>query len=270
MPLASRLHAEGDRSLLRALYTASTRFTIGMFTAVAGGLIVFAGPFLSAWVGPRFAHSSDIVVILTFAGLAEALLWPAAELLQGMNRHRPLVVFALGSAALNLTLSIILIGPLGVKGVAYGTLIATGIEALIVVPFAGRVTGVAGRTVFRDVLVPSVPPGDPDGRGAAADPRESRPLDDRDDRARGAGRRGRLRRRRTSASRRPCVSASCSTAASCGCAPLGAPRRPSSAGPAGDRADTLQRCGFRHGCHAHAGRRPGVRLRRRPRWPGRP
>jgi len=161
MPLASRLNAEGDRSLLSALYTASMRFTIGMFAAVAGGLIVFAGPFLSAWVGPRFAHSSNIVVILTFAGLAEALLWPAAQLLQGMNRHRPLVVFALGSAGLNLGLSIILIGPLGVKGVAYGTLIATGIEALIVVPFAGRVTGVAGRTVFRDVLVPSVLPAIP-------------------------------------------------------------------------------------------------------------
>jgi len=158
MPLASRLHAEGDAALLRGLYTASMRLTIGLFTVVAGGLIVFAGPFLAAWVGPRYAHSSDIVVILTFAGLAEALLWPAAQLLQGMNRHRPLVAFALGSAALNLALSIILIGPLGVKGVAFGTLIATSLEALIVVPFAARVTQVQGRTVLADVLVPAILP----------------------------------------------------------------------------------------------------------------
>ncbi len=158
MPLASRLHAEGDRSLLRGLYTASMRFTIGLFAAVAGPLMVFAGPFLAAWVGPMFAHSANIVVILTFAGLAEALLWPAAQLLQGMNRHRPLVAFALGSAALNLTLSIVLIGPLGVKGVAYGTLIATSLEALIVIPFAARVTDVRGRTVLTDVMLPSLLP----------------------------------------------------------------------------------------------------------------
>ena len=129
LPLASRLHAEGDVWLLREVYLAGIRLTVALFCAIGGALVVFAAPFLSAWVGPSYASSSDIAVLLLVAALLEAVMSPASQALQGMNRHRPLVVFALTSAALNLGLSLALIGPLGVRGVALGTLIATGIEA---------------------------------------------------------------------------------------------------------------------------------------------
>jgi O-antigen/teichoic acid export membrane protein len=81
-------------------------------------------------------------------------MWPAIYMLQGMDRHRPLVIFAVGSAVLNLGLSIWLVGPLDVKGVALATLIASGLEMLLVVPYAMRVNRVRVTTVLRDVLVP--------------------------------------------------------------------------------------------------------------------
>ena len=68
------------------------------------------------------------------------------------------MIFALGSAVLNLALSIALIGPLGVRGVAIGTLAATFVEAAIVLPFGARVLDVRAADVARSVLLPGVLP----------------------------------------------------------------------------------------------------------------
>jgi O-antigen/teichoic acid export membrane protein len=157
LPLASRLHAEGDAGMLREIYLSGMRLTLALFSIVGGALIIFARPFLEAWV-PQYAASANIVVLLTVAALLEALISPVSQALQGMSRHRPLVVFALGSAVLNLGLSIALIGPLGVRGVAIGTLAATFVEAAIVLPFGARVLGVRAADVARSVLLPGVLP----------------------------------------------------------------------------------------------------------------
>jgi O-antigen/teichoic acid export membrane protein len=158
LPVASKLDAEQDFGLLRDVFVSGMRNAVALFAAVAGGLIVFAGPFLSWWVGPSFAKSAEIVTLLTLAGLFELLLSPATEMLQGMGRHRPLVAFGLGSAALNLSLSIALIGPLGVRGVAVGTLVATAVEAAVVLPFSARVIGVGRRRMLAQVALPCVLP----------------------------------------------------------------------------------------------------------------
>jgi O-antigen/teichoic acid export membrane protein len=161
MPLASQLHAEGRHPLLQGVYVSGMRLTIGIFTAVAGGLMVFAAPFLSAWIGPAFAGDADIVVILTLAGLCQALLLHASQVLQGMDRHRALVVFAIGSGILNLALSIVLVGPLGVKGVALATLVITALELLCVVPFTTSIVDVHVGRVLREALLPSLLPAIP-------------------------------------------------------------------------------------------------------------
>jgi O-antigen/teichoic acid export membrane protein len=157
MPVASRLHAEGEPSLIREVYLSGLRLTFALFSVIGGALIIFARPFLAAWV-PGFAHSSDIVVLLTLAAFVEALMWPANGTLMGINRHRPLVVFALGSAALNLGLSIALVHSLGVRGVALGTVIASSLQAVIVLVFATRTLGVRPVQVLRQVVVPGVVP----------------------------------------------------------------------------------------------------------------
>ncbi len=67
MPLASQLHAEGDRLMLRAIYVNATRLALGIFLAVGAGMVVFAEPLLVAWVGDLYAKDSPVVVILTGA-----------------------------------------------------------------------------------------------------------------------------------------------------------------------------------------------------------
>ena len=160
-PLAAELHGARDRTRLRALYVGSTRLTLALFVPIAVGLMVLANPFLTAWVGERFAGDADVAVILIAAGLFDVPMWPAASMLMGTNAHRPLALFAGASALLNLGISVALVGNIGVTGVALGTLIATGLEAVVVVPFAMRRYGVPIRTMLSEALLPGLLPAAP-------------------------------------------------------------------------------------------------------------
>jgi peptidoglycan biosynthesis protein MviN/MurJ (putative lipid II flippase) len=76
-----------------------------------------------------------------------------------MSRHRPLAAFAGGAALLNLALSIVLVHPLGVKGVALATLVAYTIEVFVFVwPYALRTIGFEFREVLHEVVAPVAMP----------------------------------------------------------------------------------------------------------------
>jgi O-antigen/teichoic acid export membrane protein len=162
LPLASELHAENDRARLRSLYITSTRLTIAIFLPVGCVLVVFAKPILSAWVGADYAQYSYLVTILTLASLIVTSQWPAGSILQGIARHRPLAVMAICSGLANLVLSIALIYPLGLTGVALGTLIPTSIECIgFVLPYALRVIDVRATEALKEIVLPALLPAVP-------------------------------------------------------------------------------------------------------------
>ena len=161
LPLASRLHAEGDMGRLRAVMLSGLRLTTAAFSVIGCPLIIFAAPFLRAWVGQKFASAAEITVLLTVAALMQVMMLPVSAALQGMARHRPLVIFALAGASLNLALSIVLVGPVGVRGVALGTLIATALEVTVVMVYASRVVTVSAREILGRALLPALGPAIP-------------------------------------------------------------------------------------------------------------
>ncbi len=160
-PLASELHGAGNQARLRALYLGATRLALALFVPIAVGLMVLAEPFLAAWVGKAFARDAHIVVILIASGLFNVAMWPALSMLMGSNAHRPLAVFSGLSALLNLGLSVALVGRIGVTGVALGTLIAAGLEALVVLPFTMRRYAIEPRTMLSEALAPGLLPAVP-------------------------------------------------------------------------------------------------------------
>jgi O-antigen/teichoic acid export membrane protein len=161
LPLASELHGAHQAQRIRALYVASTRVTLALFVPVATALMILAGPFLEAWVGPRYAGDADVAVILIGAAMFDMAMWPAASLLQGTNGHRLLAVFGSASALLNLGLSIALVRSVGVVGVALGTLVAAALEVAVVVPFAMRRYAIPAATMMREALLPGLLPAVP-------------------------------------------------------------------------------------------------------------
>jgi O-antigen/teichoic acid export membrane protein len=160
-PLASELHGAGDRARLRTLYVDSTRLTLALFVPLGIGLMVLADPFLTAWVGAAYGRDAHVATILVGAAMLDIVIWPAASMLQGSNAHRPLALFAAATALVNLGLSIALVRSMGVTGVAFGTLIAAGLEVLVVVPFAMRRYAVGARTMVLEAFAPGLLPAVP-------------------------------------------------------------------------------------------------------------
>jgi O-antigen/teichoic acid export membrane protein len=159
LPLAAAFDAVDDRARLRSLYLGGVRLSLAIAMPLTGCLAVLAVPILDAWVGPGFEDSAVIVVILAVATLIDLSLWPAGYVLQGINRHRWLAPIALASGVANLVLSLALIGPFGITGVALGTLIPTALEAaLVVTPFTLRALGISPVRFVLDSLGPALLP----------------------------------------------------------------------------------------------------------------
>ncbi len=159
LPIASSLHAENDRRRLQALYLNATRLACAIYLAFGLILVMLAGPLLTLWVGAEYAAYAPLVTILTVAGLISISQWSGAAILQGMARHRILGFTALGSGIANLLLSLTLIGPLGLVGVALGTLIPTAIECIFIIqPYALRTIGVRWGDILRQAYGPALLP----------------------------------------------------------------------------------------------------------------
>jgi O-antigen/teichoic acid export membrane protein len=100
-------------------------------------LVLLAGlgaPLLHAWVGDGFGAAVAPLALLgaalTFtAPLRFGVIWAI-----GTNRHGPVAATAIGEAILNLGLSIALVGPLGLWGVALATCIAAVLANGVVLP----------------------------------------------------------------------------------------------------------------------------------------
>jgi O-antigen/teichoic acid export membrane protein len=159
LPLASELHAGGDRARMRSLYTTSTRLTLAMFLPVACILIVLAQSILTVWVGATYGSYAHLVIILTLASCIDASQWPAGAVLQGMARHRPLAMMWVGAALANLALSIVLVQSFGLTGVALGTLLPTVVVCIgFVLPYAMRTIGVSITELLKEICLPALLP----------------------------------------------------------------------------------------------------------------
>ena len=162
LPVASQLQAEGEADRLQSFYLIGSRVTLAICVPLACLVIALAGPLLALWVGPEYSSYAPIVIILALAGVAEISHWPANEILQGIARHRGLAPGYTCAALANIGLSVALVRPYGLVGVALGTLIpSTVLSVCYVWPYASRVIGISWRILLKRVLLPTLSPAIP-------------------------------------------------------------------------------------------------------------
>lgn len=161
LPLASELHARSDLLYLRQVYMVGTRLTLAISVSIGCTLILLARPILTLWVGPAYANAGSIVAILTLASFISTCQWPAGAVLQGMARHKVLAATSLCSGLANLVISIILVRPFGLTGVAIGTLIPNTIEFCVILPFTLRILNVNAGDAFKGIFFPALSPAIP-------------------------------------------------------------------------------------------------------------
>jgi O-antigen/teichoic acid export membrane protein len=130
-PAASELHGLRDTARMRRLYLTTLKLNaVLMFVLVAlvGALAV---PILDAWLGSEFARGSAAILVVLALGYGLAALAGLSGQLTDASGHPGWTAwYAVGSAALNIILSVTLVPRVGAIGAAYAILIANGIGGL--------------------------------------------------------------------------------------------------------------------------------------------
>ena len=156
---ASRL----DR--LQRIFLVGTRFSLATVVPLAGTLMLLAHPLLRAWVGDSFTEGelrqgAVVLQVLALAVLVRIGSATSGTVLKGAGRHRLVALCNVATAAANLSLSVVLIGPFGLAGVALGTPLPVSLGAMLVLFPAGcrRVELSLGRALAEAVW-PAIWPG---------------------------------------------------------------------------------------------------------------
>jgi O-antigen/teichoic acid export membrane protein len=163
-PAISSLEAAGDMDAIRRVLLKGTRWVLYLILPVHIGLIVFGKPFLTIWLGsPDYATRCYPALVILSATLSLVLAQSvASRILYGMGKLRRFAFAALGEAALNLTLSLLLVQSLGIVGIAWAAALPNLLFCLFVISYACRTLGVRApeylcATWLRPLMVAIVP-----------------------------------------------------------------------------------------------------------------
>lgn len=140
MPLASTFESQGNNRNLRRLLIHGTRAALIVSLPIELVLFVRGATFISLWIGPQYAHPSATVLrILLISLIVSAGSAAAGGIVYGMEKHRPVALWAILEGFTNLGLSIFLVRRIGIYGVAWGTTIPSVlVEVLLWPPYICR------------------------------------------------------------------------------------------------------------------------------------
>jgi O-antigen/teichoic acid export membrane protein len=119
-PMISALHARGERDSLQTLVTQVARWSFWSSLAVAGLLILGAGPILHLF-GGEFGVARGALTILTLGQLVNACVGPVGHLMTLTGHGRDSAVVYGATAVVNVALNLLLIPAMGMEGAAVAT-----------------------------------------------------------------------------------------------------------------------------------------------------
>lgn len=158
-PVAAGLHAAGDQASLQRLWLRMTKYTAALTWPLGWSLGLCAGPILHAWVGESFAANFAVVQVLVATFIVTAHNHAAFGVLGAMRRIGPIVRrYSVPQAVLNLLLSLWLVAPLGIFGVALGTMLPAVLLEYVFLSFVLGELGLGWGDLWRHVVRPTLLP----------------------------------------------------------------------------------------------------------------
>ena len=134
-PLTSELQATRGSSSVGPVVINGARFSVLVALPVAATFMIAGTQFISLWMGPEYTGESyPVLFVLTAITLLAIPNITITNVLYGLNRHKLVAYLRLGEAALNLGLSILLVGYFGILGVAIGTAVPQFLLMVIILP----------------------------------------------------------------------------------------------------------------------------------------
>lgn len=134
-PVLSRLHGAGEQSRIEAVFFFGTKVSAWVSVFLCFGLIGWGKPFIARWMGPNYLDAYWPLVILALSVLLDVCQRTSIDLLYAAFNHRFYTYLNWIEGVLNLTFSLFLARPLGIVGVALGSLIAAFLIRVLVQPW---------------------------------------------------------------------------------------------------------------------------------------
>jgi O-antigen/teichoic acid export membrane protein len=147
-PLASSYDAVGNYDNLRRLVIHGTRAALVVALPIEVALFFRGNTFIRLWMGEQYAEPSGTVMkILLLSVLFASANTTSVGIVFGMEKLKPIALWAVGEAVTNLILSIILVRHMGIYGVAWGSAIPSVFCELILWPaYVSRLVVIPVRT----------------------------------------------------------------------------------------------------------------------------
>jgi len=158
-PVIARLDPHAQRDELRTAFEESTKWILVVALAVATPLFAFAHFLIRAWVGDGFSQAVLVTRILCIGGVVSVAQSPASYILMFKGRHKLVAGVAFTECVTNLVLSIVLIRPFGILGVALGTVVPLVIvNTFVYIPLACRLIDMPVSRLVRSTILPAFVP----------------------------------------------------------------------------------------------------------------
>lgn len=157
-PLISELKAQQDEEKLRFALINCSRFALVPSLLLSLPIIAFAGEIFRFWLGEGFENAVIPLNLLIVAMLAAIPQMLASMILTMSGYQKTTAKAALFSTAVNVVTSLILVQKYGIIGVAAGTLIATILTDVFIIPIiAGRQFGISWFSYWTRIIFPLAP-----------------------------------------------------------------------------------------------------------------
>jgi O-antigen/teichoic acid export membrane protein len=157
-PAISAAEARGDLRAIRSYFLHGTRLVLYAALPIQAGLLILGKPFLAIWLRDMgLANSAGPTLWVLAATLSLTIAQSAASrVLYGTGRIRLFARMALAEGVANLLISLALVRPLGIVGVAWGTAIPHVGFCCYAVAHACKLTGVRPAEHLRCWVAPVV------------------------------------------------------------------------------------------------------------------
>ena len=155
MPLFSGLSANAEETMIRQVFLASSRYVVSIVSAMGTGALLLGVPFINVWLGPEFGEKARYLIVFLVMFTILPFINPfASRYLTAINKHGIFARLTPIAAIINIGLSVGLIYPFGLEGVAF----ASVVPGLVFVPLYLRYTCKHLRLSVREYLRSSVLP----------------------------------------------------------------------------------------------------------------
>ena len=133
-PVFSQDEGAGQLEAMRSKFLITTKIASVFSVMLFSGIAIYGQDFIVRWIGRDYPEIPAVILVLAPAYLLSACQRPSMSILFAVSRHRVLAYILVAEGLVNLLLSVLLVGPYGIIGVAAGSAIPSIINWSLIMP----------------------------------------------------------------------------------------------------------------------------------------